>query len=162
MGEDFRYSALLDSGHTLTRQLRSLWRHLGCHCGGQCCHEAGSLGSCQAFSASQSLFFFLVGADFGRIPRGALSSRTPSTGMYGCFGWDGGWTEGAFVPEHLGGPGLLHPEVSTWASFPAVTARCLPCLRSSGNWTGVGDDFTHMFLFAALFLDTRPAPRFPT
>ena len=52
-----------------------------------------------------------VVADFGWIPRGAVSSCTLSTGMHGCFGWDGDWTGGAFVLEHLCGPGvfLLHP-----------------------------------------------------
>ena len=38
-----------------------------------------------------------VGADFGWIPRGALSSCTPSTGTHGCFGLDDCLTVGALV-----------------------------------------------------------------
>ena len=56
------YSALLNSGYTLTRQSTELMpdTHLlvasvGCHCGGQCCQETGSLRILRAFYATQSV-----------------------------------------------------------------------------------------------------------
>ena len=38
-----------------------------------------------------------VGADFGWIPRGALTSGTPFRGTHGFCGCDDDWTEGAHV-----------------------------------------------------------------
>ena len=58
-----------------------------------------------------------LSADFGWIPRGALSSCTPSKGTYGCYGWCGGWTEGVFV--------FLSTVVGLACSFDTPYVQCL-------------------------------------
>merc|ERR1712107_896380 len=56
-------------------------------------------GSCWAFSATQAVESQLVLTSGGyRVDLSAqqITSCTPSTDTYGCYGCDGGWTEGAY------------------------------------------------------------------
>ena len=82
-------------------------RLLGCHCGGQCrqgvlCYPVGG---------------FVVGADAGWIPRGALCSAVLEWlavhRHVRLFWLGGGWTEGAFVFLSIGA-GLAYSFYTLW------------------------------------------------
>ena len=77
----------------------SSWRHLGYRCGGQCCHESGLSRIWCTFSATQAESQLVPASSGFRVDLSAqLSwSCTPSTGSYGFYGWDVGWTLGALV-----------------------------------------------------------------
>ena len=61
-----------------------------------------------------------AGAEIGWIPRGALSSCTPSTSTYGSYGWEDGGIVGAYV--------FLSTTAGLAASFHAEE-QCLQGLR---------------------------------
>ena len=69
----------------------SWWRHLGCDCGGQCCHEPGSFGFCEAFSAAQSLLSQLVLTSGGF--RVELSLELHAVDWRAWLSWVGWWLD---------------------------------------------------------------------
>ena len=80
-------------------------------------------------------------------------ARRPLVRM--VVGWDAGWADRTFVFLSTFA-GLAYsipstPRTCTWRfprapRFRQSTVRCLPRQRRTRNLTGVGDDFTHMFL----------------
>ena len=60
----FAYSALLHSGYMLTRQ--STWRHVECHCGGQCRQGSAPVGG--AVETAYSAFGHAANAGAGKAP----------------------------------------------------------------------------------------------
>ena len=102
--------------------------------------DQGQCGSCWVSLRSRRCFS--LGAVCGWIPRGGLcsavlmqfSSCSPSTGTYGCYGWDGGWTESAFV-EHVASLSCYTPQCLTegpqpWRAQLMWAWLALPLFRS--------------------------------